>query len=71
MGLYNGDSWQAQMDLMDRWSAAGGTSNERFAWPFKREAEAMEARLVAAGITHPFDARFQQMQDGIGEGQTA
>lgn len=55
MVLQNGDSWDARMDLMDRWSEAGGTSNMRFAAPFKREADAMEKRLRAAGVPHPLE----------------
>ena len=51
-----GDSWEEHMNLMDRWSEAGGTSNKRFSTPFLKKAKAMEKRLRDAGIPHPFDA---------------
>lgn len=47
------DSWDAQMNLWDKWAESGGYSNKRFAMPFLRKAEAMKTRLQAAGVPHP------------------
>lgn len=55
MTLKAGDSWDAQMELMDRWSEAGGTRNLRIAKPFKVKGEAMAKRLRDAGVKHPFE----------------
>lgn len=54
-GLKNGDSWDAQMELTDQWSAAGGTANMKIAAPLARMASAMEKRLRRAGIPHPLE----------------
>lgn len=83
--LKDGDSWDAHMDLCELWAEAGGTDNLRFSAPFKRQADAMEKRLRAAGVPHPMETMIYdapggdeldaieraaaELQDGVGEGQ--
>jgi hypothetical protein len=47
------NSWASQMELMDQWAEAGGTSNLRIAKPLMTKAIAMEKALRAAGVPHP------------------